>query len=142
MSNSQTPANQLRKDSLGVAAVTFLVVSAAAPLTAVAGGVPLSMLLGNGPGIPLTFLLVTAILLLFSAGYVAMERVTATLQGRSGSFALQHSGTMDRGTPSLSISVVPDSGTDGLTGISGRMQIDISDGQHFYTFEYVLPATP
>lgn len=77
-----------------------------------------------------------------SAGYVAMERVTATLQGRSGSFALQHSGTMDRGTPSLSISVVPDSGTDGLTGISGRMQIDITDGQHFYTFEYVLPATP
>ncbi|PWE53841.1 amino acid permease [Metarhizobium album] len=74
MSNSQTPANQLRKDSLGVAAVTFLVVSAAAPLTAVAGGVPLSMLLGNGPGIPLTFLLVTAILLLFSAGYVAMAR--------------------------------------------------------------------
>jgi amino acid transporter len=67
-------ANQLRKNSLGVAAVTFLVVSAAAPLTAVAGGVPLSMLLGNGPGIPLTFLLVTAILLLFSVGYVAMAR--------------------------------------------------------------------
>jgi amino acid transporter len=67
-------ANQLRKNSLGVAAVTFLVVSAAAPLTAVAGGVPLSMLLGNGAGIPLTFLLVTAILLLFSVGYVAMAR--------------------------------------------------------------------
>ena len=74
MSNFQTPANQLRKDSLGVAAVTFLVVSAAAPLTAVAGAVPLALLLGNGPGIPLTFLLVTAILLLFSAGYVAMAR--------------------------------------------------------------------
>lgn len=67
-------ANQLRKNSLGVGAVTFLVVSAAAPLTAVAGGVPLSMLLGNGPGIPLTFLLVTAILLLFAVGYVAMAR--------------------------------------------------------------------
>lgn len=67
-------ANQLRKDSLGVGAITFLVVSAAAPLTAVAGGVPLSMLLGNGPGIPLTFVLVTAILLLFSIGYVAMAR--------------------------------------------------------------------
>ncbi|MRN66296.1 APC family permease [Brucella sp. 10RB9213] len=67
-------ANQLRKNSLGVAAVTFLVVSAAAPLTAVAGGVPLSMLLGNGPGIPLTFLIVTGVLLMFSVGYVAMAR--------------------------------------------------------------------
>ncbi|MCE6078017.1 APC family permease [Agrobacterium vitis] len=66
--------NQLRKNSLGVGAVTFLVVSAAAPLTAVAGGVPLSMLLGNGAGIPLTFLLVTAILVLFAVGYVAMAR--------------------------------------------------------------------
>jgi amino acid transporter len=67
-------ANQLRKNSLGVGAVTFLVVSAAAPLTAVAGGVPLSMLMGNGPGIPLAFLLVTLTLLLFSVGYVAMAR--------------------------------------------------------------------
>lgn len=66
--------NQLRKNSLGVAAVTFLVVSAAAPLTAVAGGVPLSMLLGNGPGIPLTFLIITGVLLMFSVGYVAMAR--------------------------------------------------------------------
>jgi len=74
-----------------------------------------------------------------SAGYVAMERVTTTLNGRRGSFALQHSGTMDRGAPTLSVSVVPDSGTDGLSGITGRMQIDISGGQHLYTFEYVLP---
>ena len=72
--SSGSGQNQLRKNSLGVAAVTFLVVSAAAPLTAVAGGVPLSMLLGNGAGIPLTFLLVTLILLLFSVGYVAMAR--------------------------------------------------------------------
>ena len=73
--NSQgTAENQLRKNSLGVGAVTFLVVSAAAPLTAVAGGVPLSMMLGNGPGIPLTFLLVTGILILFAVGYVAMAR--------------------------------------------------------------------
>ncbi|WP_077963346.1 APC family permease [Ensifer adhaerens] len=69
-----TGANQLRKNALGVGAVTFLVVSAAAPLTAVAGGVPLSMMLGNGAGIPGTFLIVTAILLLFSVGYVAMAR--------------------------------------------------------------------
>jgi amino acid transporter len=77
MSNSTTQAvgdNQLRKNSLGVGAVTFLVVSAAAPLTAVAGGVPLSMLLGNGVGIPLTFLLVTLVLILFAVGYVAMAR--------------------------------------------------------------------
>ncbi|WLE00719.1 APC family permease (plasmid) [Agrobacterium leguminum] len=77
MTNQTVPAdgaNQLRKNSLGVGAVTFLVVSAAAPLTAVAGGVPLSMLLGNGAGIPLTFAFVTAILLLFAVGYVAMAR--------------------------------------------------------------------
>ncbi|MGH8432128.1 MAG: APC family permease, partial [Solimonas sp.] len=66
--------NQLRRNSLGVAGVTVLVISAAAPLTAVAGGVPISMLLGNGAGIPAAFLLVMAILLLFSVGYVAMAR--------------------------------------------------------------------
>ena len=67
-------ANRLRKNSLGVGGVTFLVVSAAAPLTAVAGGVPISMLLGNGAGIPMAFLAVTLILLVFSVGYVAMAR--------------------------------------------------------------------
>lgn len=72
--SSTAGANQLRKNTLGVGAVTFLVVSAAAPLTAVAGGVPLAMLLGNGTGIPATFLLVTVILLVFAAGYVAMAR--------------------------------------------------------------------
>jgi amino acid transporter len=66
--------NQLRKNSLGVGAVTFLVISAAAPLTAVAGGVPISMLLGNGAGIAGSFLLATAILLIFAVGYVAMAR--------------------------------------------------------------------
>jgi amino acid transporter len=66
--------NRLRKNSLGVGAVTFLVVSAAAPLTAVAGGVPLSMLMGNGAGIPGTFALVTLLLLVFAVGYVAMAR--------------------------------------------------------------------
>jgi amino acid transporter len=72
--SSTVGENQLRKNSLGVGAVTFLVVSAAAPLTAVAGGVPLAMLLGNGAGIPGTFLLVTAVLLIFAVGYVAMAR--------------------------------------------------------------------
>ncbi len=67
-------ANRLRANSLGVGAITFLVVSAAAPLTAVAGGVPLAMLLGNGAGMAASFLIVTAILLMFAVGYVAMAR--------------------------------------------------------------------
>jgi hypothetical protein len=74
-----------------------------------------------------------------SAGYVAIERVTGSLHGRRGSFALQHSGTMDRGAPSLRISVVPDSGTDELLGLQGRLHIDRSGGQHAYSFEYTLP---
>lgn len=73
-----------------------------------------------------------------SAGYVAIEHVTGTLLGRSGSFVLQHSGTMTRGAPQLSITVVPDSGTGQLLGLSGRMSIDIVDGKHFYGFEYSL----
>lgn len=73
-----------------------------------------------------------------SAGYVAMERVTGTLKGHSGSFALQHSGTMTRGTPGLTITVVPDSGTGDLAGIAGSMSIVIADGKHSYDFEYTL----
>ncbi len=74
-----------------------------------------------------------------SAGYVALERVTGTLGARSGSFVLQHTGTMNRGTPSLSVTVVPDSGTDGLQGLSGALTIDIVEGKHLYTFQYSLP---
>ena len=74
-----------------------------------------------------------------SAGYVAMERVSATLQGRRGTFALQHSGTMTRGAPQLMISVVPDSGTGELAGLAGRMSIAIApDGKHSYDFEYTI----
>jgi hypothetical protein len=74
-----------------------------------------------------------------SAVYVAVERVTATLRGKHGSFALHHTGIMLRGAPSLTITVVPDSGTGDLMGISGSMQIDIAkDGAHSYTFEYTL----
>jgi hypothetical protein len=75
-----------------------------------------------------------------SAGYVAMEQVTGTLAGRQGTFALQHSGTMTRGVGELVITVVPDSGTDQLVGLSGRMDIKIADGKHFYDFEYTLAA--
>lgn len=74
-----------------------------------------------------------------SAGYVAMERVSGTLAGRNGTFALQHSGTMDRGTPTLSVTVVPDSATDDLAGLTGSMAIKIEGGKHFYTFQYALP---
>lgn len=74
-----------------------------------------------------------------SAGYVAMERVDATLAGRHGTFALQHSGTMQGQRQTLSVTVVPDSGTDGLTGIAGNMAIRIENGTHHYTFDYTLP---
>jgi hypothetical protein len=74
-----------------------------------------------------------------SAGYVAIERVAGTLHGRSGSFVLQHSGTMTRGEPQLMVTVVPDSGTGQLVGLAGRMAITIADGKHSYDFEYTLP---
>jgi hypothetical protein len=74
-----------------------------------------------------------------SAGYVAMERVTGTLRGRKGSFVLQHTATMDRGQPSLSITVVPDSGTSELAGLAGSMKIIIEAGKHSYEFDYTLP---
>jgi len=73
-----------------------------------------------------------------SAGYVAIERVRGSLNGRAGTFALQHSGTMNRGQPQLTITVVPDSGTGDLTGLAGRMSIQIVDHQHLYEFEYTL----
>lgn len=75
-----------------------------------------------------------------SAGYVAMETVRGTLDGRAGRFVLQHSATMTRGEPALAITVVPDSGTDALVGLAGRMAIDIAPGgAHSYRFEYALP---
>lgn len=74
-----------------------------------------------------------------SAGYVAIERVTGTLHGKQGSFVLQHHGIMNRGVPQLSVSVVPDSGTEALTGLTGSLQIRIEQGQHFYVFDYELP---
>jgi hypothetical protein len=77
-----------------------------------------------------------------SAGYVAMEHVAGTLNGRKGSFALQHSGTMTRGVGQLSVTVVPDSGTDQLVGLSGRMDIKIADGKHLYDFQYTIPQAP
>lgn len=69
-----------------------------------------------------------------------MERVTGTLDGKNGSFALQHFGTMNRGKQHLRIEIVPDSGTGELTGISGTMDIIIEKGAHFYVLDYALPG--
>lgn len=73
-----------------------------------------------------------------SAGYVAIERVSGALQGLEGSFVLQHSGTMDRGEMHLVVTVVPDSGTGALAGITGAMNIIITGGSHSYEFEYSI----
>lgn len=75
-----------------------------------------------------------------SAGYVAIERVTGTLAGRKGTFALQHWGMMDHGAQDLRIAVIPDSATGELAGLTGTMTIDIQPGgKHFYAFTYRLP---
>lgn len=76
-----------------------------------------------------------------SAGYVAVERVAGTLHRRSGTFVLQHSGTMTRGAPQLNITVVPDSGTGQLLGLAGNLSIKITEGKHSYDFEYELVET-
>jgi Protein of unknown function (DUF3224) len=75
-----------------------------------------------------------------SAGYVAIEQVTGKLKGRTGTFVLQHNGIMNRGEPKLSITVVPDSGTGELAGLSGKMEIIMEGGKHSYVFEYTLAA--
>jgi hypothetical protein len=77
-----------------------------------------------------------------SAGYVAIERVRGTLHGRSGDFILQHSGTMTRGAPELTITVVPDSGTDELMGLAGTLTIKIAGAKHSYEFDYTLTEIP
>lgn len=74
-----------------------------------------------------------------SGGYVAIEKVTGKLDGRSGTFVLQHCAFMNRGTPQMAVSVVPDSGTGELTGLTGKMEIVIQKGQHSYVFSYELP---
>ena len=90
---------------------------------------------GTGKGEMLSYLTADS----KSGVYVAVERVTGTLNGRRGSFVLHHTGVMNRGTPSLSVSVVPDSGTEQLTGITGTMSIIIEGKKHSYEFDYTLP---
>ena len=78
-----------------------------------------------------------------SAGYVALERVTGKLHGRSGSFVLQHSATMTRGSAESTIVVVPDSGTGELAGLAGTMRIQVAaDGSHSYQFEFTIEPRP
>ena len=75
-----------------------------------------------------------------SGAYVAIERIEGNLDGREGSVFAQHNGVMERGTPSLALTVVPDTGTGQLSGLRGRMAIEIVEGKHFYTFDYELDA--
>jgi len=77
-----------------------------------------------------------------SGAYVAIERVTGTLNGRKGTFILHHRGIMTKGTPDLTIFVVPDSGTGQLAGLTGQMTIKVTEGKHFYDLEYRLSDTP
>jgi hypothetical protein len=77
-----------------------------------------------------------------SAVYVAIEHVTGTLAGKQGGFSLYHTGIMNRGTPKLEIAVVPDSGVDGLVGVTGTLNILIEGGQHSYEFDFDLPSAP
>jgi Protein of unknown function (DUF3224) len=77
-----------------------------------------------------------------TAGYVAIEHITGTLHGHAGSFAVQHTGTMDQGKFQLTVTVVPGSGTDALSGIAGTMTITNVAGKHSYAFDYTLPEPP
>lgn len=77
---------------------------------------------------------------LMSGAYLAMERVEGTLDGKRGSFLLHHTGVMERGAPSLTVAVVPDSGRDELAGLSGKLNIRIEGGKHYYDFDYTLAA--
>jgi uncharacterized protein DUF3224 len=74
-----------------------------------------------------------------SGAYVAVDRITGTLHGRAGSFAMLHTGIMRRGAPQLTVTILADSGTGALTGIAGSFAIRIVDGQHFYDVDYTLP---
>lgn len=75
-----------------------------------------------------------------SAAYVAIERVSGSLHGHEGSFALVHKGVMTKEAQSLVIEVVPDTGTGQLKGLTGTLGIRIEDGRHYYDFEYSLPG--
>jgi hypothetical protein len=141
----RSEGTEFKEAAVAVARGTFEVKLAPQQTAHAHGGAPLGRLsidkefLGDLTGTSKGEMLTAGTAVKESAGYVAIERVTGTLRGRSGSFVLQHSGTMTRGVGSLLITVVPDSGTDGLTGLAGTMTIIIADGKHSYEFEYTLP---
>lgn len=122
-----TGANQLRKNSLGLVAVTFMVISAAAPLTGVAGAVPIAFLLGNGTGIPATFLLMTLIMLAFSAGYVAMSR-HVTNAGAFYAYAARGLGGRMAGAVAIIALVAYNAMQFGLIGLLGGISAGVFSG--------------
>jgi amino acid transporter len=124
---TQGAANQLRKNSLGLMAVTFMVISAAAPLTGVAGAVPIAFLMGNGTGLPATFLLVTLIMLAFSAGYVAMSR-HVTNAGAFYAYAARGLGGRMAGAVAIMALVAYNAMQFGLIGLLGGVATGVFGG--------------
>lgn len=124
---STTGANQLRKNSLGLVAVTFMVVSAAAPLTGVAGAMPLAFMLGNGTGVPLTFALLTLVMLAFAAGYVAMSR-HVTNAGAFYAYAARGLGGYAGGAVSMVAVVAYNAMQFGLIGLFGGITAGVFAG--------------
>jgi hypothetical protein len=142
--HAQTPAPGKGTSSMRVATGTFDVKLNAQPLADAAADPTLGRLsidkkfAGGLEGTSRGEMLSARTSVKDSAGYVAIERVTATLDGRKGTFVLQHTGTMNRGQQQLTISVVPDSGTGELAGLTGTMSITITGDTHFYEFTYSL----
>lgn len=124
---SAAGANQLRKNSLGLIAVTFMVISAAAPLTGVAGAMPLAFLLGNGTGIPATFVLMTVIMLAFSVGYVAMSR-HVTNAGAFYAYAARGLGGHAAGAVAITALVAYNAMQFGLIGLLGGVATGVFSG--------------
>ena len=116
--DNATGANRLRRNSLGLLAVTFMVISAAAPLTGVAGAMPLAFLLGNGTGVPLTFILLTLVMLAFAAGYVAMSR-HVTNAGAFYAYAARGIGGEVGGAVAITAVVAYNAMQIGLIGLFG-----------------------
>ena len=129
-----TPTNQLRRNSLGLIAVTFMVISAAAPLTGVAGAMPLAFLLGNGTGIPLTFLLLTLVMLAFAAGYVAMSR-HVTNAGAFYAYAARGLGGHMGGAVAITAMVSYNAMQFGLIGLLGGISAGVF-GQFGLTLDW------
>ena len=130
---AENGANQLRKNSLGLIAVTFMVISAAAPLTGVAGAVPIAIQLGNRTGIPATFLLMTLIMLAFSVGYVAMSR-KVTNAGAFYAYAARGLGGRVGGAVAMIALVAYNAMQFGLIGLLGGIATGV-----FGSFGLVLP---